>query len=397
MYRVKKLGLLRGENLIYLDNCATTKPRKEVIDEILLVMQSNFGNPSSLHRLGIYAENEIKEARNSLAKFLKVSQNEIIFTSGGTESNNLALQGALKTRRGKHIITTKIEHPAVLNTIKAYESKGYSISYLDNDDEGRICLDSLKKCLRKDTALLSIIHVNNEIGTIQDLEAINSIIQELGISLHFHVDGVQSFGKIPFSLKSCNIDSYSFSGHKIHGPKGVGGLYLNKDTRIEPLQYGGNQENGLRSGTENVAGIIGLKKAVEIMSVKGEDENSKIRDLRDHMLRLISKEIDDVRVNSPLDKSGSPYILSLSFKDTKGEVLLHYLEDSEIYVSTASACSSKGHNKSHVLQAINLNEEYIDSTIRICFSYENTLEQIEFAVDILKESVEDIRTIIKRR
>ncbi len=393
----RKLDLLRGENLIYLDNCATTKPRKEVIDEMVLAMEDNFGNPSSLHILGIHAEKAVKEARTTVASFLNVSQKEIVFTSGGTESNNLAIQGALKTRRGNHIITTRIEHPAVLNTIKSYKSRGYSVSYLENDDKGRICLDSLKDALTKDTALISIIHVNNEIGTIQDLEAISSIISESSSKPFFHVDGVQSFGKIKFSLKRFNIDSYSFSGHKIHGPKGVGGLYLNKDSKITPLFYGGNQEEGLRSGTENVAGIVGLKKAVEMLSINAEDERKIIVKLRDYMTRLICENIDDIKVNSPSDKTGSPYILSISFKDTKGEVILHYLEEKDIFVSTASACCSKGNNESHVLKAINLGKEYLDSTIRICFSYENTFEQVEFATKVLKESVEDIRSIINRR
>lgn len=383
--------------MIYLDNCATTKPRKEVIDEMVLVMNNNFGNPSSLHTLGIYAEKAVKEARTTVASFLNVSQNEIVFTSGGTESNNLAIQGALKTRKGNHIITTKIEHPAVLNTIKSYESKGYSISYLENDCKGRICLDSLKDALKKDTALISIIHVNNEIGTIQDLEAISNMISESSSKPFFHVDGVQSFGKIEFSLKRCNVDSYSFSGHKIHGPKGVGGLYLNKDSKIMPLFYGGNQEKGLRSGTENVAGIVGLKKAVEMLSINAEYEKNMIAKLRNHMIRLIYENIDNIKVNSPRDETGSPYILSISFKDTKGEVILHYLEEKDIYVSTASACCSKGNNESHVLKAINLDKEYLDSTIRICFSYENTFEQVEFATKVLKESVDDIRAIIRRR
>ncbi|MDY0234711.1 MAG: cysteine desulfurase family protein [Gudongella sp.] len=383
--------------MIYLDNCATTKPRIEVINEMALAMENNFGNPSSLHRLGLYAENALKEARISVANFLGVSEREILFTSGGTESNNLAIQGALKARRGNHIITTKIEHPSVINTIKNYESKGYSISYLENDDQGRICLESLKNVLTKDTALVSIIHVNNEIGTIQDLEAISKIILESGTTPFFHVDGVQSFGKISFSLKKCNIDSYSFSAHKIHGPKGVGGLYLNKDSRIAPLFYGGNQENGLRSGTENLPSIMGLKKAVDIISISGEYERNSINELRNYLIKLVTENINDIKVNSPIDKTGSPYILNISFKDIKGEVLLHYLEEKAIYVSTASACSSKGKNKSHVLKAINLDEGLMDATIRICFSYENTLEQMEIFVKVLKESVTDIRSIIMRR
>lgn len=383
--------------MIYLDNCATTKVRKEVIDEMVSSMNNNFGNPSSLHILGMYAENAVKEARNIVASFLNVSQKEIIFTSGGTEGNNLAIQGALKSRREKHIITTKIEHPAVLNTIKSYESRGYSISYLENDNKGRVCLDSLRKALEKDTALISIIHVNNEIGTIQDLEAISNIIGESKSKPFFHVDGVQSFGKIKFSLKRFNVDSYSFSGHKIHGPKGVGGLYLKEDSKILPLFYGGNQERGLRSGTENTAGIVGLKKAVEILSTNYENETSKIIKLRDYMLKLIYENIDNIKVNSPKDKDGSPYILSISFQDTKGEVLLHYLEEKGIYVSTASACCSKGNNKSHVLRAINLDEQYLDATIRICFSYENTFEEIELVANLIKEAVKDIRSIIKRR
>lgn len=384
-------------NLIYLDNCSTTRPRKEVIDEISLAMAENFSNPSSLHRLGMIAEKSLKSARETIGDFIGVLSDEIIFTSGGTESNNLAIQGALKTKKEKHIITTRIEHPAVLNTIKDYELRGYEITYLENDQFGRISLDSLRESLKKETALIAIIHINNELGTIQDLEGISKVILKANSKAFFHVDGVQSFGKIPLLLKKYNIDSYSFSSHKVHGPKGVGGLYLNSQKKIKPLFYGGSQERRLRPGTENLEGVLGFARAVKILANKGDYERNKVEKLKKSLLDLVSSQIGDVKINSPSDSTGSPYIVNMSFKDIKGEVLLHYLEDKGIFVSTGSACSSKNKDKSHVLRAINLSKDYLDSSIRICFSYENTLEEVEYMFKVLKESIEDIRLVIKGR
>lgn len=384
--------------MIYLDNCSTTKPRDSVIKKIAETMENNFGNPSSLHRLGIDSEKSLKECRKIISDYLGTKTNEIFFTSGGTESNNLAIQGVLKARknRGKHIITSLIEHPAVMRTIDEFEKEGYRISRIRNDNQGRIDLKELEQELSDETVLVAFIHVNNEIGTIQDIESIGEIISKQSVKPHFHLDGVQSFGKIPFSVKIAGVDSFAFSSHKIHGPKGVGGLYISNNSRIQPLIYGGNQENGIRSGTENISGIVGFGEAVKILKGKGLEESSRILVLKDKIIEMILEQIDEVSINSPKGELSSPYILNVSFRWTKGEVLLHYLEDEHIYVSTSSACSSKETEKSHVLKAIGLDNNSIEGTLRLCFSYENTEADIIKTVEVLKSSVEDIRSIMRR-
>ncbi|WP_422487197.1 cysteine desulfurase family protein [Gudongella sp. DL1XJH-153] len=384
--------------MIYLDNCSTTKPRDSVIEKITESMQMTFGNPSSLHGLGMSSEKILKSSRKTVADFLGVKTNEIYFTSGGTEGNNIAIQGALKARenRGKHIITTMIEHPAVMNTIKEYEKNGYLVSWIPNGSDGRIDLDKLEEELTDQTVLVSVIHVNNEIGTIQDIETIGKLLSKQPMKPHFHLDGVQSFGKIKFSLISAGVDSFAFSGHKIHGPKGVGALYINSKARVNPLVFGGNQEMGMRSGTENVPGIAGFSEAVRVLTEKGSVETQKIADLKESMTRMVLDQIDDVIVNSPSGNLSSPYILNLSFGWTRGEVILHYLEEENIYVSTTSACSSKGTDKSHVLKAIGLDDNHMEGTLRLCFSYEMTDEDVARTVQVLKNSVEEVRSIMRR-
>lgn len=384
--------------MIYLDNCSTTKPREEVINAISEALRTDFGNPSSLHRLGIKTEKKIKEARDTISNFLKVESSEIYFTSGGTESNNIALQSIVNkcTRKGKHIITTKIEHPSVLNVMKHYEENGYSVTYLNINRKGYINLEELRDSIKEDTILVSIIHVNNEIGALQDIKAIKEVINNSISKPLLHLDGIQSFGKVDFSLKGLDVDSYSFSGHKVYGPKGVGGLYINKRLKLNPITFGGNQENGLRSGTENVPGIIGLGEAVKILDCNSIKEAKAVQELKEYMANRIIDEIDDVKINTSLDNTSSPYIISITFRHTRGEVLLHYLEDKDIYVSTSSACSSKGTTKSHVLKALNLTDKEIEGTIRFCFSYEIGLDDINYTIDVLKASVEDIRSIIRR-
>lgn len=382
--------------MIYLDNCATTKMRKEVLNKMYTALAEDFGNPSSLHRLGLKTEKKVEGAREIIGDFLQVEKEEIYFTSGGTESNNLALQSIINgfKRRGKHIITSKIEHPSILNVVKNYEKLGFSVSYLNVDKNGQIKLDEFRKALRQDTILVSIIHVNNEIGTIQDIAAIKRIMKAERSQALLHVDGIQSFGKIDFSLRELEVDSFSFSGHKIYGPKGVGGLYINKNLKLDPITYGGNQEKGLRSGTENVPAIIALGEAVRILKERQKKEAQHVKEIRGYMIEKLKENVKDVRINTPLDEKSSPYVLSLSFINTRGEVLLHYLEDREIYVSTTSACSSKGTEKSHVLQAIGLSDREIEGTIRICFSHETKKEDIDYTVEVLKEIVAEIRQIM---
>jgi len=384
--------------LIYLDNCSTTKPRAEVVSAMAEALTMDFGNPSSLHRLGIRTEKKIKEAREIISKYLKVDSKEIYFTSGGTESNNIALQSIIRklSRKGKHIITTKIEHPSILNVLKYFEENEYSVTYLDTNKEGYINLDDLAEAIREDTILVSIIHVNNEIGAMQNIRGIKEVINNSISKPLLHLDGIQSFGKVDFSLKSLDVDTYSFSGHKVYGPKGIGGLYINKRLKLNPIVFGGNQESGLRSGTENVPGIIGFGESVRILSLNSKIEGERVHDLKLYMANRVISEIEDVKINTSLDNTSSPYILSITFRRTRGEVLLHYLEDKDIYVSTSSACSSKGTTKSHVLRAINLTDKEIEGTIRFCFSYEITKDDIDKTMEALKVSVEEIRGIIGR-
>lgn len=381
---------------IYLDNCSTTKPREEVINVMIEALQNDYGNPSSLHRLGLNAEKKIETSRHKIADFLKVSPEEIYFTSGATESNNLAIKSILDkySRKGKHIITTAIEHPSVMNTVRNFQEKGYSVTYLKVDSNGIISLDELANSIKPDTVLVSIMQVNNEVGSIQPTWKVKNIIKEKKSEAVLHVDGVQAFGKIPIRIKDWGIDAFSFSGHKIHGPKGIGGLYINKDLKLNPVIYGGNQERGFRSGTENVPGIIGLGKAVEIMSNNFEEERDHVRNLKLYFMDRL-KEIEKIRINSP-DEYSSPYILNVSFEYVRGEVLLHYLENKGIYVSTTSACSSKGTKKSHVLQELGLTDLQVEGAIRFCLSYDITKEDIDYTIDVLKDSVEEIRQVTMR-
>ena len=384
--------------MIYLDNCATTMPREQVIDSMITSLKEDFGNPSSLHRRGINSEKKIKFSREIISNYLNINPNELYFTSGGTESNNIAIQGIVNKygARGKHIITTKIEHPSVHNIMKFYESKGYNITYLNNDKMGNIDLVQLKESINKDTILVSLIHVNNEIGVIQNIKEVRKILNDLDSKPMLHLDGVQSFGKIDFSLKSLGVDTYSFSGHKVHGPKGVGGLYINNKLHLPPLVLGGEQESGIRSGTENLTGIIGFGEAVSILSQNFKEEFQQVSMIKEYFSNKILNEIDDVKINTSLDSNSSPYILNVSFRNIRGEVLLHYLEDKKIYVSTTSACSSKGTKKSNILKSIGLNDNEIEGTIRFCFSYEISKEDIDYTLEILKSSVKEIRQIIMR-
>ncbi len=384
--------------MIYLDNCSTTKMRQEVLELIYNSMKEDFGNPSSLHRLGFNSEQKIKKSRETIADYLNVDEREIYFTSGGTESNNIGIQSIVNSlsKRGNHIITSKIEHASVSNLMRDLEARGFRITYLDVDRSGSIDLDMLEDSIDDDTILVSIIFVNNEIGNIQDIKKIKKVIASKNSKALLHVDGVQAFGKIDFDLKDLAIDTFSFSSHKIHGPKGIGAIYIRRDLNLSPIVFGGNQERGMRSGTENVSAIIGFGKAVEIMGKNKEAEREYISKLKNYTKNLIEENIKDIKINSEDSERFSPYILNLSIVDTKGEVLLHFLEQDDIYISTASACSGNNSNKSDVLESIGLTDKEIEGTIRICFSYENTREDIDYFVKKLKKAVEEIRKIMKR-
>ncbi|MGB9679196.1 MAG: cysteine desulfurase family protein [Thermoanaerobacteraceae bacterium] len=381
---------------VYLDNSATTKPVKEVIEKMNQVLDFNYGNPSSLHKKGFEAEKILKNSRENVARIINSEPENIIFTSGGTESNNLALIGvaeALK-KRGNHIISTKIEHPSVLNVLKHLEERGFEITYLDVDKTGRICLNDLINAVKDKTILLSIMAVNNEIGTIEPIEEIGNLSK--GKDIIFHTDAIQAIGKVKINTKTQNIDLLSLSGHKINGPKGIGALYLNKNIKIKPIIYGGGQERNLRSGTENMPGIIGISTACNIANEHFNEYFKKLMNLKIKLYNGIFDQIKDINLNGPEINEGAPHILNISFEGIKGEVLLHALEEEGIYVSTGSACSSKKKGQSHVLSAIGLEKEFIDSAIRFSIGIFNTEEEINHTVEILKEKVDFLRKFRRR-
>lgn len=384
--------------VVYLDNSATTRPRDEVINEMNIMLKEDYGNPSSLHRMGLAVEKKVKKARNTIADYLNVKSEEIFFTSGGTESNNLAIQGIINryNKKGKHIITSRIEHSSVLNLFNKYEEQGYDVSYLDVNEDGIIDIEQFERELKEETILVSVMMVNNETGAIQPIEEIKKIINEKNMEAKLHVDGVQAFSKISFNIKKLDIDTFSFSGHKIHGPKGIGVIYIRKNLNIKPIVYGGNQEMGLRSGTENTPGIIGLGKAIDILNKSGKEEINKIKELKNYFINKVKENIEDIKINSFEDDRSSSHIVNISFLNIRGEVLLHFLEGDDVYVSTGSACSSKEKRGSHVLKAMNLSDENIEGAIRFSFSFYNTKNQIDYAVERLKKRVEEIRDIMMR-
>jgi len=381
---------------IYLDNSATTKPYKEVIEKMVYALSTDYANPSSLHKKGIEVEKNIKEIRRNIARTLGVKDKEIYFTSGGTESNNAIIRGvvALNKKRKNHIISTVIEHPSVLNTLKDLEEEGFEVTYLNVDKYGKINLEELKQAIKPTTCLVTIMHVNNEVGSIQPIQEIGKYLKTLNDKVYFHVDAVQSYSKINFKPSRYNIDFMSVSGHKLHGPKGIGFMYIRENNRIKPMLTGGGQEIGIRSGTENTPGIYGLGEAINIINQNLDEKIEKIANLKNLLKNEIIKNIDNIKINSPED--GVCHILNISFRGVKGEVLLHYLEQKKVYVSTGSACSSKKKG-SHVLNAMELTPDEIEGAIRFSLSDLNTEEEILKAAKIVRESVEDLRMIIRRR
>jgi len=375
----------------YLDNSATTKCLEEVKDIMQKVMMKDFGNPSSLHMKGIEAENYIIEAKQQIAKTLKVSEKEIILTSGGTESNNMAIFGAAlaNKRAGMHIITTAIEHASVLAPMKQLEEFGYEVTYLNVDEKGTISLDELEKAIRDDTILVSMMQVNNEIGAIEPIEKAAEIIKRKNSNTLIHVDAIQSYGKMKINPKKLGIDMLSVSGHKFHGPKGVGFLYVKEKTKIKPLIYGGGQQKGMRSGTENVPAIAGLGVACEQMYQNLEENRKHLYELKRIFTEGLQK-LEGVHINGPLLEEGAPHIISASFEGIdKSEALLHALEEREVYVSSGSACSSNGKKKtaSATRMAIHQLPKYWDSTVRFSFSVHTTKEEIEYVLQVLEEEL----------
>lgn len=382
---------------VYLDNSATTKPYLEVVEVMKHYLEEDFGNASSLHKMGITAEKAVKGARKIVAASLKVKDNEIYFTSGGTESDNTALFGAANAlkRRGKKIITSKIEHPAVLSACKRLKALGYEVVYINVDEKGLLNIEELKDQLDPNTVLISIMHANNELGTIQPLKEIGELKRRQGIA-YFHTDAVQSYGKIRLGLEEIGVDMLSLSGHKIHGPKGIGALYLRSGCHIEPYIYGGGQEREFRSGTENVPAIAGLGKCAAMISERIENNAKKISDSRNYLLNGIKTEIKDIKINSYEDERCLPNILNISFLGIRGEVLLHMLEQNDIFVSTGSACYSKKKGQSHVLKAAGLTDKEIEGAIRFSFSEFNNIEEMDHVLYHLKNSVENIRKMTRK-
>jgi len=377
---------------IYFDNAATTKPYDEVIEVMADGMREYYANPSSLHKLGMKAEKKINESREFIAGTINALKDEIYFTSGASEGNNLIIKGIPKS--GHHVITTKFEHHSVLKAFEEIEKNGVRVTYLDVDENGMISLDELSNAICKDTVLVSIMFVNNEMGAIQDIASIGRLIKEKSSRAKFHVDAVQAYGKFPIDVKNMNIDILTTTGHKFHGPKGAGFLYLKKGISPKSLIHGGSQEGGLRAGTQNVPGIMALTKAAEISNKHRSENYTKVMELKKYMIDGL-KEIDDIRINSIDDINHSPYILNVSFIGVRAEVLLHMLEDADIYVSTGSACTSKTSiaSGSYVIKALGLCDKDAESAIRFSFSEDNLKEEIDKTIDKLKKSLTFLRRI----
>ncbi|HML38141.1 MAG TPA: cysteine desulfurase family protein [Bacillota bacterium] len=380
---------------VYLDNSATAKPYGEVVAKMIQYMETDFGNPSSLHRMGIAAEKAMKDARKSAAASLGAREEEIYFTSGGTEADNTAIFGAVQARkrRGNKIVTSRIEHPAVLESCRKLEALGFQVEYIPVDREGVVDMQALESALDDQTILITIMQVNNEVGSIQPISEIaelkNRVGGKQGAEILLHTDAVQSYGKMPILL--AGIDLLSVSGHKIHGPKGVGALYVRKGLNIQPYIFGGGQESGLRSGTENVPAIAGFGVAADLCRKDMTRRIESMKAIKKHLADGICSEIPDIRINGSAE--GSPAILNVSFLGVRGEVLLHTLEQSEIYVSTGSACSSNKKGQSHVLKAMGLSDKEIEGAIRFSFGGFNTLEEMDYVLDQLKTAVQKIRKL----
>ncbi len=392
--------------MIYLDNSATTMVMDEAADKALTLMKSEYGNPSSMHSFGFEAEKEIREAAGIFAQIWHCDREEIYFTSGGTEADNLAIIGgaSAQKRKGNHLITTKIEHPAVLEPFKHLEKEGFEVTYLDTDENGIISLDELSGALRDDTILVSIMHVNNEIGSIQPVEEAARIIKEKNPGCLFHVDDIQGFGKLSLLPKTSGIDMISVSGHKIHAPKGTGVLYVNKNIRINPIILGGGQQSGMRSGTENVPGIAAMAVAARILDKNIRENSEYLYELRRCFIEQI-KDIEGLKVNGPGNfqnasdntvKNFAPHIVSLSVSGVRAEVLLHALEERDIYISAGSACSSHKRAHSATLLSIGLEKDLLESTVRFSFCETNTKEEAEKTAAVLKELLPMLRRFKRR-
>jgi cysteine desulfurase len=379
--------------MIYFDNSATTQPYPEVLETLVTVSERFFANPSSIHSLGGESERLITQARSMIAALLRIEQKEIIFTSGGTEANNLAIKGAAlqHKKRGKHIISTSMEHASCFESFRQLEDLGYKVTYLPVTSTGVVTAEQIKSAIQEDTILVSVMHVNNELGTIQPVAEIGSLLQHYPKIL-FHVDHVQGVGKVPLDIHGAKIDLCSFSSHKFHGPKGIGFLFVREGVRLSPLLTGGSQEWKMRAGTENVPGIVAMTKALRITIEKADTGTQHLIDMTT-ILRRELEAIDGVMINTPI-KSAAPHILNLSVLGIKPEVLIHALEEKEIYVSTKSACSSKAEGLSRVLLAAGIEEKQAESAIRISLSFNNTVEEVLHVIKTIKELIPQLKKVM---
>ncbi|MBP3503139.1 MAG: cysteine desulfurase NifS [Clostridia bacterium] len=374
----------------YFDHAATTPVREEVIKEIIPYFGVEYGNPSSIYTLGRRNRKIIDESREKVAKAINAKSSEIYFTSCGSESDNLALKGIMSANKekGKHLITTKIEHPAILNTCKWLEKNGYDVTYLNVDNNGKISLSELKNSIRLDTVLISIMFANNEIGTIQPIKEIGQIAKSNGII--FHTDAVQAIGNVKIDVQDLNIDALSMSGHKIYAPKGIGAVYIKNGIKFERIQHGGHQENNKRAGTENVAGIVGLGKAIELIYNDFEKYNAKLINLRDYYISEIEKNFENIHVNGDrIDRL--PGNANISFKGIDAGELLLKLDSYGICASAGSACTSGSLEPSHVLLAIGLKEDYAQGALRVSFGKDNNKEDVQYLIDCIKKSINNLK------
>ncbi|KMJ57049.1 cysteine desulfurase [Bacillus sp. LL01] len=378
--------------MIYLDNSATTKPYKEALDSFLTVSSDYYGNPSSIHSLGGEAEMLLHRSRETIASLLNVHHKEVIFTSGGTESNNLAIKGCAMSKKhiGKHIITTAIEHPSVTNAIKDLEVEGFEVTVLPVNKEGRITTQQVVDAIRKETVLVSIIHVNNETGIIQPVEEIGEIIANYP-QISFHVDHIQGVGKVPLNLKA--IDLCSLSAHKFHGLKGNGILIVKNGMKLHPILSGGNQEWTLRSGTENVAGIVAMTKALRMTLEKSEKGIADMCELKNFCIHEL-KKIEGLFLNTP-DLNSAPHIMNFSVPGVKSEVLVHALGTKKVFVSTTSACSSKRKAPSKTLMAMGASRSKAESAIRVSMTYHTTMHEIQTFLNELETAIITIKEVTR--
>jgi cysteine desulfurase len=382
---------------VYLDNSATTRCLPEVAALMTRIMCEEYGNPSSMHKKGAESEKYVRYAKEVIAKCMKVQEKEILFTSGGTESDNIALMGGAyaNCRAGRHIITTRIEHPAVLQTCAYLEEQGFAVTYLPVDAKGVISLADLERAMTPNTILVSIMHTNNEVGAVQPIEQAGELIKRINPNTLFHVDAVQGFGKYRIYPKRMHIDLLSVSAHKIHGPKGVGFLYINEKAKVRPIIFGGGQQKGMRSGTENVPGIAGMARAIEEIFSDFDEKIEYLYYLKERFTKGVSA-LEGIRLNGPAGRDGAPHVVSVSIQGVRSEVMLHALEEKGIFVSAGSACSSNKPSISATLKAIGVEKQYLDTTLRFSFSLYTTEAEIDYTVKCLGELLPMLRRYTRK-